>query len=188
MFLVFGLGNPGKEYVNTRHNIGFQVIDEIGKSFRVSIKQYACKSVYGKLFRSNGEEILLLKPQTYMNLSGDSVKECLEKFSSSHEKLLVIHDDIDLPFGSIRLKNGGGSGGQKGIKSIIEKIGTGDFFRLKIGIGRPSSSSEVVDYVLETFNCSERKILPEIIQESMLAILDLIDHGFHYAANRHNES
>jgi PTH1 family peptidyl-tRNA hydrolase len=188
VFLVFGLGNPGKEYVNTRHNVGFQIIDAIGKSFRVPIKQYACKAVFGKLVRNSGDEIILFKPQTYMNLSGDSVKECLIKFKGTPDKMLIIHDDIDLPFGTIRLKNGGGSGGQKGIKSTIEKVGTNEFFRLKIGIGRPSSSSDVVDYVLETFNCSERKNLPEIIQEAILTTLDLVDYGFHYTANRHNES
>jgi PTH1 family peptidyl-tRNA hydrolase len=188
VFLVFGLGNPGKEYADTRHNIGFQVINAIGKSFRIPIKQYACKSVYGKLTRQSGEEMILIKPQTYMNLSGESIAGFLKKFDVALDKILIIHDDIDLPFGTIRLKNGGGSGGQKGIKSAIEKLGTNDFFRLKIGIGRPSSTNDVVDYVLDTFNCSERKDLPGIIQEAIVATLDLVDNGFHFAANRHNES
>ena len=188
MFLVFGLGNPGKEYVDTRHNVGFQVIDAIGSSFRIPIKQYACKSVFGRLKRQNDEEIILLKPQTFMNLSGEAVAECLIKFKGTLDKTLIIHDDIDLPFGTLRLKNGGGSGGQKGIKSIIERVGTGEFYRLKIGIGRPSSASDVIDYVLEKFNCSERKDFPVVIQEAILTVLDFVDSGFHFAANRHNES
>jgi peptidyl-tRNA hydrolase, PTH1 family len=188
VFLVFGLGNPGKEYKDTRHNIGFQVIDEIAKTFRIPIKQYACKAVFGRLIRKVGEEIILIKPQTFMNLSGESIAECLTKFNCTPDNILIIHDDIDLPYGTVRLKNGGGSGGQKGIKSAIEKLGTGDFCRLKIGIGRPNDSENVVSYVLETFNCSERKDLPSIVQESIVTVLDFVDNGFHFAANRHNES
>jgi len=188
MFLVYGLGNPGKEYVDTRHNIGFQVIDSIGISFRISIKQYTCKSLYGKLTRPNREEIILIKPQTYMNLSGEAVSECLSKFKVALDQVLIVHDDLDLPYGTLRLKNGGGAGGHKGIKSTIDKLGTGDFYRLKIGIGRPEDSNHVVDYVLEKFSSSERKDLPETIIQAASAILDFVDNGFHFAANRYNES
>lgn len=188
MILVFGLGNPGKEYNETRHNIGFQIVDVIGCSFKISIKQYACRAVYGKYNRPSGEEIIFIKPQTYMNLSGIAVSECMDKFKIPINQVLVIHDDLDLAFGVIRLKKGGGSGGHKGIKSMIEKLGSGEFYRLKIGIGKPEQTNQVVDYVLEKFSCSERKDLPDIINRAVITTLDFIDHGFHYAANKNNES
>lgn len=188
MFLVFGLGNPGKEYIDTRHNVGFQVIDCMADSFRIPIRQYACKSLFGKLQRKDKEEIILVKPQTFMNLSGEAMAESINKFKVGLDQILVIHDDLDLPFGKIRLKNGGSAGGHKGIKSAIDRLGTEEFYRLKIGIGRPSVSSDVIDYVLETFNCSERKDLPSLIQDAILTTLDFVDNGFHFAANKHNES
>lgn len=188
MFLVFGLGNPGKEYIGTRHNIGFQIVDTIAQNFRITLKHYSNKSLYNRIIRKTGEEIILIKPQTFMNLSGNAIAENLEKFKSTLDKILIIHDDLDLSFGSIRLKNGGGAGGHKGIKSTIDRLGTGDFCRLKIGIGRPSSSDDVVDYVLDSFNCSERKDLPAIINRAILTIFDFIDNGFNFAANRNNES
>lgn len=188
MFLVFGLGNPGKEYLYTRHNIGFLVIDELARIFKVSTKHYGCKSLFGKIIRNTNEEIILIKPQTYMNLSGEAVLECVEKYKVQFDKILIIHDDLDLPFGTIRLKNGGSAGGHKGIKSTIERLKTDTFYRLKIGIGKPCTSNDVVDYVLDTFNCSEKKDLPSVIQEAILTTLDFVDSGFHFAANKHNES
>ena len=114
--------------------------------------------------------------------------ENIEKYRVSLDKILLIHDDMDLPFGTIRLKNGGSSGGHKGIKSTVERLKSDTFCRLKIGIGKPPTSSDVVDYVLETFNCSEKKDLPSVIQEAILTTLDFVDSGFNFAANKHNES
>jgi PTH1 family peptidyl-tRNA hydrolase len=159
-----------------------------GVPLRVSTKHYGCKSLFGKLVRKTEEEIILLKPQTYMNLSGEAVLENIEKYRVSLDKILLIHDDMDLPFGTIRLKNGGSSGGHKGIKSTVERLKADTFCRLKIGIGKPSTSDDVVDYVLETFNCSEKKDLPSVIQEAILTTLDFVDSGFNFAANKHNES
>lgn len=188
MFAVIGLGNPGKEYINSRHNSGFMVVDNLASSLHLSTNQYSCKSLFSIGIRKGSEEeILLAKPQTYMNLSGESVAELIQKFSIDLKKMIIIHDDIDLEFRQIRLKKSGGSGGHNGLKSIIQKIESEEFFRLRIGIGRPADANQVIDYVLDPFTSSEMKDMTVVIEEATFAILDLIDSGFEYAANKYNK-
>jgi len=187
VFAAIGLGNPGKEFSNSRHNTGFRVIDAVASCLRVSLNQYACRSLYALAKRKTEEEVLLIKPQTFMNLSGEAVTEIIKKFSIDLCKMIIIHDDIDLEFQHIRLKKGGGSGGHNGIKSIIQKIGSENFYRLRIGIGRPAESHQVIDYVLDPFTCSENKELVLITEQATIAILDFIDDGFDFAANKHNQ-
>ena len=187
MYIVYGLGNPGKEYVDTRHNVGFNVIEKIAEDNRVKLK-ISGLALIGEIKKSSYRinPFIIAKSAVFMNLSGIPVKDLLDKYNESPETLIVVHDDIDLDVGVIRLKRNSGTGGHKGIMSIVENIGNNNFIQIKIGIGRPGSKDEVVDYVLDRFNRSEETIITKIIELSEIAILDIIDSGFDYAANKYN--
>ncbi|HEY4538205.1 MAG TPA: aminoacyl-tRNA hydrolase [Erysipelothrix sp.] len=146
MKLIVGLGNPGRKYVKTRHNVGFLVIDEIAKRFNLSVNQSKFKADYTE-FNYGGEKIVLVKPQTFMNLSGESVVQFVNFYKIDLEDMLVITDDLNLPIGKIRIRKNGSSGGQNGINNIIQHLGTKDFPRLRVGIGK-DPRIETVDYVL----------------------------------------
>ncbi len=183
-WLVVGLGNPGLGYRNTRHNIGWKAVDMFAKSLGVRLKKTSCGA---KIIRTVafGKQLLLAKPLSYMNLSGKPVKCLMSANEIPHEKIIIICDDIDLPVGAIRIRKKGSSGGQKGIGSIINEIGTNDFFRIKIGIGRPSNG-DVVDYVLKNPTRDDEQILKEIIKKVTDAITTIIESGFQTAANEFN--
>lgn len=180
MKIITGLGNPGKEYEKTRHNAGFLVIDEIAKELGINVSQKKFKALIGEGFHK-GEKVILVKPQTYMNLSGDSVLAIMKYYDAYDEDLLVISDDMDLQVGMIRIRDKGSAGGQKGIKSIIDRLGTQVFSRLRIGIGK-SSIIPTIDYVLG-------KIDPETaIEEGAKCALDFIDGVDHLELmNRYNK-
>lgn len=161
--LIVGLGNPGQNYENTRHNIGFIVVDHLHKSWNGSAFSEKWKGLYVSL-RMSGKKIHLVKPLTYMNRSGESVREFFRFFKIQPAKLLIVHDDLDMSTGRIKLVKGGGSGGHNGIKSITEQLGIKDFYRLKIGIGRPGKGDvhrdyPVEKYVLSTFSDAESEFL-----------------------------
>ena len=145
MFLIVGLGNPGKEYKNTRHNIGFDAIDVISKKYKIEVNRIKFKGVYGETF-IGGEKVILLKPSTYMNLSGESIRAVMDFYKVNQEDVLVIYDDISLEVGRLRIRDKGSAGGHNGIKSIISHIGTEEFARIKIGVGQPKG--DLVNYVL----------------------------------------
>ena len=168
MKLIVGLGNPGKEYINTRHNVGFYYLDNFANKYNLSYKE----KFNGEYIKTkiNGEDIILLKPLTYMNLSGESVIKFVNYFKINKEDILVIHDDLDLEVGSIKLKENSSSGGHNGIKSIIELLNTKDFKRLKIGIGK-NNLFDTKDYVLGKFSEEEKNILKEN-EEKILNILN----------------
>ncbi|TMN22328.1 aminoacyl-tRNA hydrolase [Lentibacillus cibarius] len=155
MKCIAGLGNPGKKYDKTRHNVGFMVIDELLRrhDWKEKKDKFSGKSVVEIV---NGEKIILLKPQTYMNLSGESVRPLTDFYHIGVEDVMVIYDDLDLPAGKIRLRQKGGHGGHNGIRSIIDHLGTKEFKRLRIGIGRPENATPVVDYVLRPFSKDEK--------------------------------
>ena len=136
MFLIVGLGNPGREYNNTRHNIGFDAIDVIADKYNIEVSRIKFKGVYGEGI-VNGEKVILLKPTTYMNLSGESVREVMDFYKLSEEDILIIYDDVSLDVGRIRIREKGSAGGHNGIKSIIANIGTDVFSRIKVGVGKP---------------------------------------------------
>lgn len=161
--LIVGLGNPGAEYASTRHNSGFRLIDRFCESVGASMTQTKFQGIFGTT-RLNGRSILLLKPQTFMNLSGKSVVACMSFYHLPIENVLVLHDELDLPLGDLRVKVGGGAGGHNGLKSIIELAGKPDFSRMRIGIGRPEHG-DVVNYVLGSFKAED-----EVIFESSLTI------------------
>jgi len=179
MTLIVGLGNPGKEYAHTRHNIGFMMLDAIAQKH--SVTEVSKTAFQGELFKSNS--LLLLKPSTYMNLSGKSVQAVYNFYKV--ENVIVIHDDLDLPFGALRFKMGGGSGGHNGIKSIDEYIGA-NYLRVRMGIGKPLHKSQVASFVLEEFTKHEKEFLNGWIEHSAKAAELLINNELEYVASRHS--
>jgi len=171
--IIAGLGNPGVRYEWTRHNVGFQALDRLAELKRVIIATRRFKSIYGR-GRIDSQQILLLKPQTFMNLSGEAVKRVVDFFGTSAEDLIVVHDDLDLPLGKLRFKQKGGDGGHQGIRSITEALGSNMFLRLKVGIGRPPEGMDPADYVLQTLNKSERVDFDHVASwaaESLMVLL-----------------
>ncbi|ACZ61687.1 aminoacyl-tRNA hydrolase [Dehalococcoides mccartyi] len=188
MKLIIGLGNPGKEYSGNRHNVGFQCLSRFAKDNHISLDKKCCLSRTGS-GRINDEEIVLAKPQTYMNLSGKAASQLLRRYNLKAADIIVVQDDLDLPAGKIRLRLGGSAGGHNGISSIITDIGTKEFIRLKIGIGKPDSrnnGTEVVDHVLGNFGGEEREIMEKAITRASEALTCLLTCGLDTASNRFN--
>jgi len=177
MWLVVGLGNPDASYAGHRHNVGFMVVDELARSSGADPFR---RKFAGEIARTSlaGEDALLLKPMTYMNLSGDSVQPCAAFYKIPAERIVVIHDELDLPFGEIRLKKGGGHAGHNGVRSVIGRLGTPDFGRVRIGIGRPPASFRGSDWVLSAFSAEEREKLPTILKQAAKSVLDIAARGF----------
>ena len=193
MNLVVGLGNPGRGYVNNRHNVGFICLNHFAKTQSIRFDQKRCKARIGR-GETAGNEVVLARPQTYMNRSGQSVSLLVNKFNVSPDTLFVIHDDLDLPLGKIRIRRGGSSGGHKGVGSIITGVGSPDFTRIRIGIGRPtnnediteSSEDEIKTYVLSDFTSDEKQAIDQVIPTVSEAILCLLTEGLVAAMNRYN--
>jgi peptidyl-tRNA hydrolase, PTH1 family len=186
MKLIVGLGNPGKQYENTRHNIGFEVIEELAREFTIPLDQSKHKGLYGIGFHK-GQKILLLKPLTYMNLSGESIRAVIEYYDIKQEDLLVIYDDLDLPVGKIRLRQKGSAGGHNGIKSTVAHLGTQQFNRIRIGIDRPESGMSVPDYVLGRFRKDEQDVVMEAIKKSAEACQAWLEKPFLQVMNDFNQ-
>ncbi|MDQ7039199.1 MAG: aminoacyl-tRNA hydrolase [Aquificota bacterium] len=172
--LVVGLGNPGKEYENTRHNVGFMVVDEVLRRFRPRNRSEESLSLVYRV-RIGGREVVLAKPQTYMNNSGLAVENLLEDLRIDPEEMIVVYDDLDLPLGMTRLRLEGSSGGHKGMESIINTIKTSRFPRLRIGIGRPKRKEEVVRYVLSPFNREEIPVLKQVLRKASECVVRSIE-------------
>lgn len=185
MKLVVGLGNPGKEYERTRHNMGFEALDKIAEMLRADIDRSNFKGLYALVKNpAIPEPIILLKPQTFMNLSGESVRAAMDFFKIGVEDLLVIYDDMAIEEGKIRLRPSGSAGSHNGMKNIILHVGTEGFKRLRIGIGEPEHSG--IDYVLSRPNAESRERLDEAISLAAKATRDYLMHGFDYAMNHYN--
>jgi peptidyl-tRNA hydrolase, PTH1 family len=180
--LIVGLGNPGPQYVNTRHNIGFMVIDKLSDKLGVTLSQQKFNGLYGQGRISTGHPVTLLKPQTFMNLSGKSVAPCAQFFKISPPQLIVIHDELEFPFGTIRVKVGGGHAGHNGLKSIDASLGTKDFIRIRVGIGRPKRGA-VSDYVLSNFTVDERAWLDDLCTQTAEDIERIMNEGARKAMN-----
>lgn len=186
-FLIIGLGNPGREYKDNRHNIGFMLIDRLAVRLNArGIKLQSKAIVTSALYEER--KIILAKPQTYMNLSGQSVQGLLHFYKIPTENLIVAHDDLDIPFGTIRIRPGGGPGGQRGMASTIELLGTKDFPRLRIGIGRPPGRMDPSDYVLQDFSKEEQKLVSEILDRAADAALTFVTDGLNKSMNKFNGS
>ncbi len=185
MNLIIGLGNPGKAYANNRHNLGFRCLNYLAKVQGVSLNQRQCQAQFG-IGEVAGKEIVLAKPRTFMNLSGRSVSLLMQRFRTTPSNVLVIHDDLDLPLGKIRLQQRGGSGGHKGIESIIAQLGSRDFPRFRVGIGRPQEDEDAAAYVLSDFSPEERVVIDDAIARVTEAILCYSREGIVAAMNRYN--
>jgi len=183
--LIAGLGNPGDKYAATRHNIGFMVAERFAAHAGISLKKKGHQAIYG-VGRFAGKDVAVLLPQTYMNLSGASVGSALKSLGATPGDLTVIHDDIDLPFGVLRLKSGGGHGGHNGIRHICQVLGHGEFLRFKIGVGRPDGGGDVAAYVLRPFSAEQRSQLDRVIDGAVDALVSLLEHGLKRTMNDFN--
>ena len=184
-FLIVGLGNPGREHRDTRHNIGFMVIDQLCRTLGVSMSRVQSRALVaaGTL---EGERIILAKPQTFMNLSGQAVGGLVRFYKTPLDHLLVAHDDLDLPLGTIRLRPVGSSAGQKGMESIIKQLGTLNFPRLRLGIGRPPGQMDPSAYVLQRFNRAEQDALEQVLDRAAAAVGTFVREGLDAAMNEYN--
>ncbi len=185
MILVVGLGNPGNQYENTRHNVGFLTVDILAKKLNISVKKLKFKSLYGET-RLNTEKLILIKPQTFMNNSGASVREWVNFYKVPPENLIVIQDDIDIPFATLRLRQKGSAGTHNGMKSIIYQIQKDNFPRVKIGVGQKNGQMDLADFVLSGFVKEEQKAIEEAILLAADAVLDIVKNGIEHAMNRYN--
>ncbi|ALS24793.1 MULTISPECIES: aminoacyl-tRNA hydrolase [Paenibacillus] len=172
-----GLGNPGRQYEMTRHNIGFMALDRFADKHGIQISQNKCKGLMGEGMVA-GEKVVLLKPQTYMNLSGESVRAFMDFYKASPDDLIVVYDDLDTPYGSIRLRYQGSAGGHNGIKSIIQHLGSQKFNRIRMGISRPAPGRDIADYVLSPFSKEEWQSMPQVLDRTCEAMEYVLEHTF----------
>lgn len=184
-WLVVGLGNPGPEYERTRHNLGFMLIDRLAADYGVQVKRDECRSLVGR-FTAYGQTVELVKPQTYMNLSGEAVSCLLRKPDRDVSKLIVISDDLALPLGALRVKPKGSHGGQNGLRSIIDRLRTSDFIRLRIGMAPDHPVSNTRDFVLQNFAKSEAETVEKVINAGADAVNAIITDGVEQAMARYN--
>lgn len=187
MKLIAGLGNPGKQYEETRHNVGFMAIDELSKRLNIPLDSFKFNGMYGA-GNVGGEKIILVKPLTYMNLSGECLRPLMDYYNVEDEELVVIYDDLDIPVGKIRLRTKGSAGGHNGIKSIIQHLGTQEFKRIRIGIDRPQNGMKVVDYVLGRFAPEEQEEIRQTVTKSAEACESWFGKDFLQVMNEYNQS
>ncbi|UII56011.1 aminoacyl-tRNA hydrolase [Cytobacillus spongiae] len=186
MKLIVGLGNPGKQYDKTRHNIGFDVIDDMSNRLSIPLDQAKFKGLFG-MGHVKGEKVFLLKPLTYMNLSGESIRAIMDFYQIDLEDLLVIYDDLDLPVGKIRLRQKGSAGGHNGIKSTIAHVGSQEFKRIRVGVDRPQNGMKVPDYVLGRFTKEEQEAMNEVIIKCTNACEQWLEKPFLQVMNDFNQ-
>jgi PTH1 family peptidyl-tRNA hydrolase len=187
MLLVVGLGNPGKKYEGNRHNVGFMSLDELARAEALGDFRDKFSGLFSRGAARFGD-VALLKPMTFMNLSGDSVQPCAAFLKITPSEIVVIHDELDVPFGEVRIKVGGGHAGHNGLRSLIERLGTPDFLRVRVGIGRPPAGfrGDVADYVLSNFDSSEKAELGGVVDKAVAAAVAIAKDGVAVAMNRLN--
>lgn len=184
MKIIAGLGNPGDQYRMTRHNMGFLVLDALAEDAGIAVQKKKFEALLGD-GRIGNERVLLVKPQTFMNLSGQSIRQAADFYQKTPEEIIVVHDDLDLPFGTVRIKVGGGDGGHKGIRSLMDHLG-GAFTRVRLGIGKPSFKDDTEHYVLQTFPKADLETLAEVVRKACEAVREILDSGVRPAMNRFN--
>ena len=185
MYLIAGLGNPTKEYDKTRHNVGFSVIDVLADRYRIDISEKKHKALCGRGV-IEGQKVLLLKPQTFMNFSGESIRAAADYYKIEPEEMIVIYDDISLDPGQLRIRLKGSAGGHNGIKNIIANLGTQDFPRIKVGVGAKPPRMDLADYVLSRFGAGEQKLMEEAFGEAAEAAVMMMTDGAERAMNHFN--
>jgi PTH1 family peptidyl-tRNA hydrolase len=185
-YLIVGLGNPDREYRGNRHNVGFMVLDRLADRLETSFSRVKMNALMTAI-RYGDDRLILIKPQTFMNLSGQAVSSFARFYRIPRENLLVVYDDVDLPFEALRMKSDGGDAGQKGVRSIIQQLGSKEFPRLRIGIGRPPGRMPVSSYVLQDFSKAEKDLLPLVLEQASSAILHFVEHGLDSAMTLYNQ-
>jgi PTH1 family peptidyl-tRNA hydrolase len=185
LHLIIGLGNPGSKYDNTRHNVGFETIDVISEKYGIKVTKLKHKALVGDGI-IEGQRVLLVKPQTFMNLSGESVRDVAGWYKVSPANIIIIYDDIDIPIGKIRVRPKGSSGTHNGMKSVIYQLQSDEFPRVRIGIGKPPEEWDLADYVLSKFSGDELKIIEASISKAAEAVISIIKHGPDAAMNLYN--
>ena len=185
MKIIAGLGNPGDQYRMTRHNMGFLVLDALADDAEITSLKKKFEALIGD-GRLGGHRVLLVKPQTFMNLSGQSLRQVVDFYQITPEDLIVVHDDLDLPFGTVRIKVGGGDGGHKGVRSAMDHLGGGAFTRVRLGIGKPPFKDDTERYVLQSFPKADLEALAEVVRNACEAVREILDAGAPSAMNRFN--
>lgn len=186
MYIIAGLGNPDRQYQNTRHNIGFDVIDVIADKYGIAMGEKKHKAVIGKGYIA-GQKVILVKPQTYMNLSGESIRSVIDFYKVDEKsELIVISDDVSLDVGRIRIRKKGSAGGHNGLKNIIQHLGHDEFIRVRMGVGEKPQGYDLADYVLGHFSKAERKVMAEGYEKAVSAIELILDDGIEAAMNMYN--
>ena len=185
MYLIVGLGNPEEKYSNTRHNMGFDVINELSKECDIKVSKSKFDAFYG-MGEINSKKVILVKPQTYMNLSGESIIKFKKFYKISNKNIIVVYDDIDLKLGDIRLKAKGSSGSHNGMKSVVENLNTEEFIRVRIGIGSPENKEDIIKYVIGQIPKTERGILDQSILKAKDSIIEILENGIDIAMNKFN--
>ena len=185
MYLIVGLGNPENEYAHTRHNMGFDTINQIAKNNNIQITKNKFKGLCESTIIQN-QKVILLKPQTYMNLSGESVKEVAEFYNLKPEEIIVIYDDIDIEKGHIKIRKKGGAGSHNGMKSVVEELQSTDFARIRVGIGQPEFKSDMINYVIGKVSQEEQEILQQGVEKAAKAVKEILKNGIDIAMNKFN--
>lgn len=185
MYIIIGLGNPGKKYEHTRHNAGFDAIDKLAEKYNIKMDKLKHKALIGE-GRIGTEKVVLVKPQTYMNLSGESIVSICQFYKPEFDKVIVIYDDIDLDVGKLRIRKKGSAGSHNGMKSIIKCIGTQEFPRIRIGVSKPPEGWDLADFVLSRFPKEQQGDLEESLERAVLTVEEIIDSGIESAMNKYN--
>ena len=185
MYIIAGLGNPGKEYAGSRHNVGFMTLDELADRYNIDVREKAHKALIGKGM-IEGNKVILVKPQTYMNLSGESIRSVMDYYKTEPSEFIVIYDDISLEPGQIRIRKKGSAGGHNGIKNIIAHLGTQEFPRIKVGVGAKPPRMDLADYVLGRFSAEDRRVMEEAFKTAAKAAQVMITDGAEAAMNQFN--
>lgn len=185
MYLIVGLGNPENEYANTRHNMGFDTINKLSKKNDIEVNKSKFKGLYGTGIIQD-KKVILLKPQTYMNLSGESVIDAINFYNINPEEIIIIYDDIDTEKGNIRIRKKGGPGSHNGMKSVVENIQTTNFGRIRVGIGQPEYKNDMINYVIGKISEEEQKILQEGVDKAAEAVEEILKSGIDIAMNKFN--
>lgn len=185
MYIIIGLGNPGKKYEHTRHNAGFDAIDKLAEKYNIKMDKLKHKALIGE-GRIGTEKVVLVKPQTYMNLSGESIVSICQFYKTEFDKVIVMYDDIDLDVGKLRIRKKGSAGSHNGMKSIIKCIGTQEFPRIRIGVSKPPEGWDLADFVLSRFPKEQQGDLEESFERAVLTVEEIIDSGIESAMNKYN--
>lgn len=185
MYLIVGLGNPEEDYSSTRHNMGFNTINKIAKKYNIEISKKKFDGLYAD-FNIENEKIILLKPQTYMNLSGRSIIQAVQFFKIPLENIIIIYDDIDVNPGEIKIRKKGGPGSHNGMKSVIQELQTEEFNRIRVGIGQPEYKNDMINYVIGAIPEEEKKLLDEGIKKASEAVIEILKNGIDIAMNKFN--